>query len=149
MIIRAALPSEADLLTELALRSKAVWGYSAEFMESCRPLLTVTASYIEQYPVFVAVADRVGGFYSLKPRADQVELDFLFVEPEAIRSGIGAQLIAHARVQAAQLGYERLLIESDPGAEGFYIRAGARRVGVVASTVEAGRLLPLLEISLA
>jgi hypothetical protein len=35
--IRSANPDEADFLTELALRSKAVWGYSQDFLDSCRP----------------------------------------------------------------------------------------------------------------
>jgi GNAT superfamily N-acetyltransferase len=148
MVIRAAVPQEADLLTELALRSKAVWGYSESFMARCRPLLTVTAQYIETMPTFVAVAEDVCGFYSLKARAGEVELDLLFVEPAMIRRGVGAQLLAHAREQARALGYARLIIESDPGAEPFYLRAGARRIGTIESSVEEGRLLPVLELAL-
>jgi hypothetical protein len=41
-----------------------------------------------------------------------------------------------------------MVIESDPGAEPFYVRMGARRTGVVASTVEEGRFLPVLEAGL-
>jgi GNAT superfamily N-acetyltransferase len=149
MFIREAVPTEASLLTELAMRSKAVWGYSAEFMKRCRPALTVTDVYIALHPTFVAVVDdAVAGFYSLKPRDAALELDLLFVEPAWIGRGIGARLIAHAREQAIALGHERLLIESDPGAEGFYLRSGARRIGEVQSTVESGRLLPLLEMTL-
>ena len=149
MIIRAAVPAEAALLTELALRSKAVWGYSAEFMERCRPALTVTDAYIALHATYVAVVDNdIAGFYSLKPRDGGLELDLLFIEPRFIRRGIGAQLMSHALQQAAALGYRRLIIESDPGAEGFYVRSGARRIGQVPSTVESGRLLPLLEITL-
>jgi hypothetical protein len=33
---RRARPNEAAVLSELALRSKAYWGYSDEFMEQCR-----------------------------------------------------------------------------------------------------------------
>ena len=148
MVIRAAVPQEADLLTELALRSKAVWGYSESFMARCRPLLTLTPHYIETTPTFVAVDEDVCGFYSLKQRGGDVELDLLFVEPVKIRRGVGAELLAHAREQARALGYARLIIESDPGAEGFYVRAGARRIGTVASTVEENRLLPVLELAL-
>ncbi len=34
--LRGALPGEAGLLTDLCLRSKAVWGYDAAFMAACR-----------------------------------------------------------------------------------------------------------------
>ncbi|MGH7506358.1 MAG: hypothetical protein ACRELX_11935, partial [Longimicrobiales bacterium] len=43
--IRDARSDDAGRLTALALRSKAVWGYDAVFMERCRPLLTVTPAY--------------------------------------------------------------------------------------------------------
>jgi len=39
--IRPARREECGLLTELALRSKAVWGYDAAFMEACREELTI------------------------------------------------------------------------------------------------------------
>ena len=45
---------------------------------------------------------------------------------------------------AAALGVTALSIESDPHAEGFYLRLGARRIGEVPSTLP-GRVLPLLE----
>jgi GNAT superfamily N-acetyltransferase len=99
-------------------------------------------------PTFVAVDGDICGFYSLKARASKLELDLLFVEPALIRRGVGAQLLAHARAEARALGYDRLIIESDPGAEPFYLRAGARRIGTIEKTVEAGRLLPVLELEL-
>jgi hypothetical protein len=39
--LRPARPEEATLLTGLCLRSKAVWGYSDEFMRACRSKLTL------------------------------------------------------------------------------------------------------------
>jgi hypothetical protein len=39
-VVRRALPSEATVLTALARRSKAHWGYSEEFMRSCENELT-------------------------------------------------------------------------------------------------------------
>ena len=40
--IRSARPEEAETLSALALRSKAYWGYPADFMEACREELTLT-----------------------------------------------------------------------------------------------------------
>ena len=44
--IRPARPGEADALTALAMRSKAHWGYDAEFMARARSVLTVTPDMI-------------------------------------------------------------------------------------------------------
>jgi GNAT superfamily N-acetyltransferase len=129
------------------MRSKAVWGYPDAFIEACRPVLTVRAEAIEAGLVQVVDADGViGGFYALrKLSGERCELDLLFVEPDFIGQGLGARLYRHALVEAGRLGWTSLEIESDPGAEAFYLRMGARRVGTRASTVEPGRELPVLE----
>lgn len=148
--IRAAEPHEADMLTALALRSKAQWGYSAEFMERCVPLLRVTAEYMQQNSVRVAVEDgAIVGFYSLLSTAAALELDLMFVEPGHTRAGIGAALLTHALQTAASTGHAYLIVESDPNAEAFYLRSGAERTGGRASTIKDGRLLPLLTFDLA
>ena len=54
--IRRALPSEAASQSALARRSKAVWGYSPEFMEACRDELTLSRGYLRATPTFVAEA---------------------------------------------------------------------------------------------
>lgn len=46
MLIRLARVTEAEILSDLALRSKAHWGYDAEFIEACRDELTVDASEV-------------------------------------------------------------------------------------------------------
>jgi GNAT superfamily N-acetyltransferase len=148
--VRAAVPAEADALSELALRSKAHWGYSAEFMRRCRPLLRVSRAYIERNITLVAAdGARICGFCSLREADGDLELDMLFVEPERIGEGIGAQLLARALSAAAAVGHDRLLVESDPQAEPFYVRFGAQRIGQRASAVEIGRQLPLLVFDLA
>ena len=46
---------------------------------------------------------------------------------------------------AAALGFQSLEIESDPKAEGFYLRMGARRVGAALTELEGERReLPIL-----
>jgi hypothetical protein len=42
--IRQAIFGEGQLLSDLAFRSKAYWGYSSEFMEACQAELTVSES---------------------------------------------------------------------------------------------------------
>ncbi len=143
--IRPASPDEAELLSDLALRSKGHWGYSQEFLEACRPHLTLSRDYISSSPVFVLEEESgIAGFYGLREQEDGVELLYLFVEPSAINRGYGRELWKHLIETAARLGRQRILIESDPYAEEFYKAMGARCVGVAPSSVLAGRFLPLL-----
>lgn len=147
--VRHALEVEAKLLSDLALRSKAVWGYSELFLERCRPLLTVGSEYIRSHPVFVAEVDNaLAGFCSLREHGSDVEVDLLFVDPPFIGRGVGRVLLTHALQVATDMGYGRAVVESDPYAEAFYVGLGGRRVGMVASTVDEGRELPLLEFRL-
>ncbi len=148
--IRAAKPAEGPALSELALRSKAHWGYPKPFMDACRAELSVGAADIRTLPVFVLeCGSRVTGFYGLEPlEPGCVELAWLFVEPDAIGTGCGAMLIAHARKSAARLGYERMLVQGDPHAAGFYLAAGARPAGDKPSASIPGRTLPLFEFLL-
>ena len=144
--IRPATAGEARLLSDLALRSKAHWGYNADFLEACRAELTISEDYIRGAPVFVLEEDgRVVGFYGLRGQGRELELLYLFVEPAAIGGGLGKRLWEHAVETAARLGFQKITIESDPYAEAFYLAMGARRVGEVSSSVQAGRTLPHLE----
>ncbi len=149
--IRIAVPDEAARLSELAMRSKAVWGYSPEFMAACRDELTLSPDYIESTPTFVADAGEAPvGFYSLERLStSEVELAFLFVEPEAIGQGHGRQLIEHAKAQARAAGHATMVIQGDPNAAGFYCAAGGRLAGTRESLSIPGRRLPLFHIDLA
>ena len=50
---------------------------------------------------------------------------------------------------AAAAGAGRMVIQSDPHAEGFYLHMGARRVGERASDSIPGRVLPLFVLETA
>jgi GNAT superfamily N-acetyltransferase len=141
---------EADMLSDLAFRSKAHWGYPPEFMEACRDELTVTSSAIAAGRVFVLDDHWTPvGVYSLDDLPDGgIELGHLFVEPGRFGTGVGRQLVEHACRTAHALGYRRLVIQGDPNAEGFYARCGAVRIGDRQSASIPGRKLPLFEIDL-
>ncbi len=149
MEIRRARPEEAALLSDLALRSKAHWGYDAEFLERCRPSLTLTRRYIDSDPVYVAEdAGEVLGFYGLTGSPPEGELEYLFVDPARIGTGVGRSLIQHAFATARDSGFDSLSVEADPGAEPFYLRAGAEPIGERPSPAQEGRYLPLLRVTL-
>jgi N-acetylglutamate synthase-like GNAT family acetyltransferase len=89
----------------------------------------------------------VVGFYQLAEKSGTGELVALFVDPAAIGAGIGRRLLGHALERARDLGMSSLIIDADPYAESFYLKAGARRIGAVASGSIEGRVIPQLEIS--
>jgi len=62
--IRDAVPNEAEHLSDIAMRSKAYWGYSDAFLEKCRDELSVQPFDIEdrnfQYSVGLLKSEIVG-----------------------------------------------------------------------------------------
>jgi ribosomal protein S18 acetylase RimI-like enzyme len=142
--IRPAQLSEAALLTELALRAKAYWGYNAEFMEAARADLAVTTTQLATQSTFVLERNGdIAGFYKLREvTSSLVELTDLFVDADTIGQGWGRRLWDHAVATARSRGYFQMTFESDPNAEGFYLHMGAQRIGEVESSVKPGRYLP-------
>jgi uncharacterized protein (DUF952 family)/GNAT superfamily N-acetyltransferase len=137
------------MITDIAMRSKAHWGYDVAFMDACRPILTVHRDAILAGNAWVAEHDeRLVGMYTLAPQADAIELDMLFVAPEEIGKGIGGALFKHAVAQVRSRGARRLVTEADPNAADFYRTMGMRQYGERESTIQAGRMLPLMEMSL-
>ena len=129
--LRAAHPDEADTLTEIACRSKAHWGYSAEQIAAWRPaFLTVTADYITRHSPVVAVDGEQGpvAFAALERRAQGAVLEHLWVLPGFMGRGIGSRLFRYI----AQ-GTSDFTFTSDPQAEDFYQKLGARIIGAVES----------------
>lgn len=150
--IRPARIDEASVLSELCIRSKAVWGYDEDFMGLVRLAFKGMQDQVATGNVWVAIgADgEVVGMVALGPgeRSDTLDLDKLFVEPRWIRTGVGRILLAYAVSEARRRGAGRLTILSDPYAAGFYERSGARLIGEAPSDAIPGRSLPLYEIKL-
>ncbi|GGQ80221.1 GNAT family N-acetyltransferase [Streptomyces althioticus] len=149
MRIRKARPDEAGELTELALRSKAHWGYDEAFMASCREELTVRPSEVGERRTALAERDgRVLGFTTVDGQPPEGAVGMMFVDPEALGQGIGRALFAHALGSARDAGFRRLTIDADPNAESFYRAMGAVRIGETPSGSIPGRVLPLLAVTL-
>lgn len=147
--MRPARAEEAEALSRLALRSKAHWGYDAEFLDACRSVLTFGPH--ELGPRRATVAQELGrvvGFYTLEGMPPVGELGNLWIEPTQLRRGVGRRLWEHAVSAARDIGFTAVLIDADPHAESFYLAMGAERSGAVESTVAPGRLLPRLRYRL-
>ena len=168
LLIRPARDADCAAASELCWRSKAVWGYDEAFMNRCRDSLAVTPERLERETVLVAEgqsgrllgvvsvsaadaavpAETTGATDSEPPEPPSAELELLFVAPEAMRAGLGATLLDHGCRAARDRGARVLWILSDPGAESFYRRRGAVRVGMRPSDAIPGRELPWLRLAL-
>lgn len=147
--LRPARPDEAGLLTELCMRSKAVWGYDEAFMQACRLELTLLPDDLEGSSVQVAVdGNGVAGVVQVHVHGEDADLAKLFIAPNAMRAGIGRKLFDWAANAAREHGARWLWIEADPDAAGFYRRMGAMDDGVVPSGSIPGRVLPRLKLKL-
>lgn len=147
--LREAREDELAALSDLCFRSKAVWGYDKEFMNSCRAELTLTTADLRN--AHVQVAERDGAVIavaqvSVSQRA--ASLDKLFVEPGELRSGAGRALFEWAMRTAREHNAHILVIEADPDATEFYRRMGAHDNGFAPSGSIAGRMLPRLTLTL-
>jgi GNAT superfamily N-acetyltransferase len=79
----------------------------------------------------------------------RVRLEHLWVIPQAMGCGIGRSLFTHAIQVAQELGFQELVIESDPNAAGFYLLMGVVRVGGRVTELEGDRReLPILRYSI-
>jgi GNAT superfamily N-acetyltransferase len=149
VLIRPARAAEAGILTDLALRSKAHWGYDAQFLEACRDELTVAANEVTRRRAMVADRDgHIVGFTTLEGEPPTGVLGLMFVDPQAIGQGIGRLLFEHTIATGRDLGFTQLTIDADPNAEPFYRAMGAVRIGNVPSGSIADRVLPQMIITI-
>jgi GNAT superfamily N-acetyltransferase len=147
--LRPARPDEAELLTELCLRSKAVWGYDEAFMRACRAELTLSPEDCATPLLQVAVAaGEVAGVVQVTVDGENADLAKLFIAPSSLRAGVGRTLFEWAVKTARGHGARWLWIEADPDAAGFYRRMGAIDDGVAPSGSIPGRFLPKLKLEL-
>ncbi len=146
--IRRARPEESAALTEIAFAAKRHWDYPEEYIRLWRDDLTLTPRYIEDHSVYAAVEGQViVGLLALREDAARIELDHLWVTPGHMHRKVGEKLFRRAVQLARATGKPWLEIVSDPNAEGFYLKMGARRIGETQSK-PAGRTLPLLVFNL-
>jgi GNAT superfamily N-acetyltransferase len=115
-------------------------------MNAWSDVLTITPVFISTNDVYVALDKTIiTGFYALVNLGELVSLEHLWVEPQFMGAGVGRMLFSHAIEIAASRGARTIEIESDPNAEGFYLRMGALRVGESVSMIDGQRrVLPVL-----
>jgi GNAT superfamily N-acetyltransferase len=144
--IRRADPGDAAVLTAIAHAAKRRWSYPETWIRLWRRDLTLTPRFISRHCVQCATFNgRIVGFYALSREGATFDLEHMWVDPGCMGEGVGARLFRHAVERVRGGGGNQLRIASDPNAEGFYRRMGARRIGEIASS-PAGRTLPVLVV---
>lgn len=85
------------------------------------------------------------GVAALEITDQEAVLLHLWVKPCAMQQGIGTALFAEYEAIARHAGAVRLIVESDPHAEGFYRKMGASVIGrAPAHVLNVERFLPRL-----
>ena len=149
VLIRAARLDEAELLTDLAMRSKASWGYSDEFMAACRAELTFTPQKMAAWRIWLAESSgAVVGMIALHVDGQAAELEDFFVEPAHQGRGVGAALMDVLLAACRAQGVTQVGLDADPNAEPIYERLGFQQVGWSPSGSIPGRRLPRMERAL-
>ncbi len=140
--IRQSGADDAELLTALALRSKAHWGYDDAFIEQCAEELRVRPDVRDYFQI--DVDGTCVGYYGIELLdGETVEVEALFVDPAWFGHGIGRLLFGHAVNESRKRGFRAIVIQSDPHAGGFYEAVGCSRTGERESGSIPGRSLPI------
>lgn len=131
--------------SDLCLRSKAFWGYDADFMAACVTELTLTEADISRDPVTLAFyGDELAGVAHVSNDKDECYLEKLFVDPAHMGKGVGRLLFEWSRSAACELGVRQMVVEADPDAVPFYRAMHCRKAGSAPSGSMSGRTLPRL-----
>jgi len=146
---RPAWMHEGEVLSALALRSKAHWGYDKAFMDACRAELTITEDHLRS-DTYVVVdlgpnTDPIA-MYGLSGKGDCLEVENFFIDPPHIGTGLGRQMMDHCKKLARAHGANELMLDADPNAASFYAAMGFEIVGASPSGSIPGRELPHMRL---
>ncbi len=145
MIIKSEI-EDSELLTNIALTSKAYWGYSKEQVENWRNDLTITPKMIENMMIYKFIVNhKTAGFYALnQPKGNSIELEMLFILPEFIGQRIGKKLLQHSIKKSKELKADTMTLLADPNAVDFYKSQGFKIIDKKESSIP-NRFLPIMQ----
>jgi GNAT superfamily N-acetyltransferase len=147
VLIRRGHAAEGARLKEIAIASKAHWGYGLERVREWADRGDFDADTLAQLALFVAEAGgRTVAWASLEPRGETAWLADLWVEPDWIGRGVGSDLFRRAAEHAREIGARIMEWEAEPNALGFYDKMGARHLRDSAG--EWGRTLSVMGVAL-
>ncbi len=149
MKIEKAASNDCSVLTELTKKSKAYWGYSEEQILKWKDNLTISKEYIENNNTFkLTIENKVLGYYSyIIYKENYVKLDNFFLLPDCIGKGFGNILMIDFLKRIKQESFEKIILNSEPNAENFYLKFGFRKIGEFETSIK-NRFMPIMEMKL-
>jgi GNAT superfamily N-acetyltransferase len=125
--IRTGRPDDADVLRALHRAASYVWEEDREQLDAHPEVFGVDPSALQDGHVRVAALEdgTVIGFATVRPtREGECVLEDLFVDPVAMRGGVGRALVQDAVVRAAAAGCVAMSVVAASRTRGFYERLG-------------------------
>lgn len=112
--------------------------------------MVISSEKIAAGRFFVAERDdQILGYLAVYRQDNEImELDDLFIAPEAMGLGVGRALFQYAVDLAESLGFLYLELDADPFAEPFYRHMGAYGMCFKQSEIYPERLLPRMRYDL-
>ena len=149
MQIEKAQKDDHIILSKITYLGKAFWGYDKELLDKWKDDLTITPEYISINETFKLIsAGQIIGYYSfLELENNIIKLDFLFILPEYIGSGIGKLLMNDFINNVINRNAHKIILDADPNAEKFYSKFGFKTYNYLESSV-INRFLPQMELVL-
>ena len=143
--IRFAAPDEQAALDELHRISSFVWPEDRANLAAHPDALGVSADAIAERRVRIAIADNgvpLGFATTTDAGGGALELEDLFVHPDAMRTGIGRRLVEDAAEIGLRGGFESMTVVAHPRNFPFY-----ENVGFVAGDAEQTRFGPAVRMT--
>ena len=145
-LVKKSSPDEYLKLSEIALISKAYWGYSEDLIDLWKSELIVSSKMIENFISYTAFYnDEIVGFWLREPIEDISDGRF-FIHPRHIKKGCGRLLWQAVMKEASRRKIKKFVFETDKFALGFYEKMGGRLVKYIDSSYIKGLKLPIVEV---
>lgn len=143
--IRNAKAEEYKILTDIAIKSEAYWGYDSDYMDKFKFIYKVSEEFINNNPTVIMEEDEnISGFYGILTEQNETSLEYFFIEPKYIGHGYGKILWNYLVKDCKNLGIKEFSIVTSPQAKEFYVKMGAIPCGEVESLLKKGRIIPQL-----
>ncbi|OEK05001.1 GNAT family N-acetyltransferase [Roseivirga misakiensis] len=140
-----ASSKDAFLLSGIAQKAKAHWGYPAEWLELWKPDLTFDQDYLNSHNTYTISEDGTStplGFCIVIEEGNHFQIEHCWVNQSQIGKGLGKKLMEEVLKKEPYLNHEFQVL-SDPNAVGFYEKFGFQVKQMIPGVPE-GRELPLM-----
>lgn len=136
---------DAFLLSSIAQKAKAHWGYPAEWLALWKDDLSFTQDFLNTHFVLVLkLDDQIKGFCIIMEGPDHFNIEHCWVLPEYLGKGYGLQLLKKA-LSEPDFVNQKIQVLSDPNAVGFYEKFDFKTIQMIPGR-PIGRELPLMQM---